>query len=515
MSSIAASSSSSSSTSYHDTMHDIPENIMNLLNNEMKKISSSHNNDNILDFSNITPSGETLSDRNIANILIVFFTWTDDHSFVSYKCPVTKVKVTENGPIFDLPKLAYGSEFIVVDQYPQLEEHDVLTLGLLLSINLCRSNSTLKTVDLQGNSIEENVFLKYILSGISFDTENNYCGTFLLRHPDLKLNNKKIKVLLEGKYVIEEVDDTEGTDYINKRRREHNVIKREGDAIYSPIEAINLSGNKLAGFFGYFNHHPNLTTLNLAHTECCGKSSLYTIDEKGKVRPEIRKGSKFDVEDQFMIQPKYYIKTNTEKDRRRRLFTNCLKVGAAVLIRSSFHSWNQITSLNLSGCGLYGHPTTMIRKVLIDSTGYVCKIEHLDLSLNPMIPLEVTQIVESLQFNSNLKTLNLNSTCVFGEVWKKLSLNPDVIPGFEGGKRDGKSRGIDDGEGEFDELFSKMSFGLEHNATLELLDLGNTELLANHIDTLTNTLRQPDVPNNSHRNVVGGEHVSLLGKRKK
>ena len=27
---------------------------------------------------------------------------------------------------------------------------------------------------------------------------------------DLKLNNKKIKVLLEGKYVIEEVDDTEG-----------------------------------------------------------------------------------------------------------------------------------------------------------------------------------------------------------------------------------------------------------------------------------------------------------------
>ena len=73
MSSIAASSSSSSSTSYHDTMHDIPENIMNLLNNEMKKISSSHNNDNILDFSNITPSGETLSDRNIANILIVFF----------------------------------------------------------------------------------------------------------------------------------------------------------------------------------------------------------------------------------------------------------------------------------------------------------------------------------------------------------------------------------------------------------------------------------------------------------
>ena len=69
--------------------------------------------------------------------------------------------------------------------------------------------------------------------------------------------------------------------------------------------------------------------------------------------------------------------------------------------------------------------------------------------------------------------------------------------------------------GEFDELFSKMSFGLEHNATLELLDLGNTELLANHIDTLTNTLRQPDVPNNSHRNVIGGEHVSLLGKRKK
>ena len=95
------------------------------------------------------------------------------------------------------------------------------------------------------------------------------------------------------------------------------------------ISRVIASGNKLAGFFGYFNHHPNLTTLNLAHTECCGKSSLYTIDEKGKVRPEIRKGSKFDVEDQFMIQPKYYIKTNTEKDRRRRLFTNCLKVGAA------------------------------------------------------------------------------------------------------------------------------------------------------------------------------------------
>ena len=60
-----------------------------------------------------------------------------------------------------------------------------------------------------------------------------------------------------------------------------------------------------------------------------------------------------------------------------------------ILIRSSFHSWNKIVSLNLSGCGLYGHPATMIRKILGDSKGYVCLLEHLDLSLNALKPTEL------------------------------------------------------------------------------------------------------------------------------
>lgn len=69
------------------------------------------------------------------------------------------------------------------------------------------------------------------------------------------------------------------------------------------------------------------------------------------------------------------------------------------------------------------------------------------------------------------------------------------------------------GENEFDELFRKMRLGLEMNHTLELLDLGNTELLSNHIDTLTSQLRKPDALGTSHRRVIGGESLSLLGKR--
>ena len=72
----------------------------------------------------------------------------------------------------------------------------------------------------------------------------------------------------------------------------------------------------------------------------------------------------------------------------------------------------------------------MIRKILVDWKGYVCLLEHLDLSLNALKPTEVADIVESLRDNSRLKSLNLNSTCVFGEVWSKLSLDPDIISDF-------------------------------------------------------------------------------------
>ena len=58
-----------------------------------------------------------------------------------------------------------------------------------------------------------------------------------------------------------------------------------------------------------------------------------------------------------------------------------------------------------------------------------------------------------------------------------------------------------------------MSNALEPNQTLEHLDLGNTELLANHIDTLTSQLRHPNPESNGHRRVVGDESISLLGKR--
>ena len=61
--------------------------------------------------------------------------------------------------------------------------------------------------------------------------------------------------------------------------------------------------------------------------------------------------------------------------------------------------------------------------------------------------------------------------------------------------------------------FTKMSNALEPNQTLEHLDLGNTELLANHIDTLTSQLRHPNPESNGHRQVVGDESISLLGKR--
>ena len=228
----------------------------------------------------------------------------------------------------------------------------------------------------------------------------------------------------------------------------------------------------------------------------------------------LKKGSKFDVEDRFTTQPKYYIRGTEEVDKRRRLYIKCLKVGAGILIRSSFHSWNKIVSLNLSGCGLYGHPATMIRKILGDSKGYVCLLEHLDLSLNALKPTEVADIVESLRDNSRLKWLNLNSTCVFGEVWSKLSLDPDIISDFSGGdSAENVKRSGEEGENEFNELFYKMSNALEPNQTLEHLDLGNTELLANHIDTLTSQLRHPNPESNGHRQVVGDESISLLGKR--
>ena len=445
--------------------------------------------------------------------MILLFTWGNKSSFDGYNCPVQKIKVTEGGPIFDLQKLGYGNEFVLTNQYPQLSKQEVLVIGVLISINLCRKNSNLKVINLEGNAIDEEVFLRYVLSAISFDTQRGYGGTFLLRHPDLCLDEHKIQVLLERKYFIEDVDDAEGTDYVYRRKRV--VPTNDGqDKNYSPIESINFSRNKVVSFYRYFNHHPNLKHLNLGHTEYCGKRMLYTMDEKGNLRPEIKKGSKFDVEDRFTTQPKYYIQGTEEVDKRRRLYIKCLKVGAGILIRSSFHSWNKIVSLNLSGCGLYGHPATMIRKILADSKGYVCPLEHLDLSLNALKPTEVADIVESLRDNSRLKSLNLNSTCVFGEVWSKLSLDPDIISDFSGGdSAENVKRSGEEGENEFNELFYKMSNALEPNQTLEHLDLGNTELLANHIDTLTSQLRHPNPESNGHRQVVGDESISLLGKR--
>ena len=141
---------------------EIPQNILQLLNNEISK------NVKQIDFADITPNGYTLKIKDVANIIIKLFTWNNDFKFEKYTCPVTAIKVTMNGPFFDLPKLGYGSEIVVINQYPQLEEYDILTLGLLISINLCRHNSTLRNVDLQGNAIEESLFLKYILSAISF-----------------------------------------------------------------------------------------------------------------------------------------------------------------------------------------------------------------------------------------------------------------------------------------------------------------------------------------------------------
>ena len=54
----------------------------------------------------------------------------------------------------------------------------------------------LKVINLEGNAIDEELFLRYVLSAISFDKQQGYGGTFLLRHPDLCLMNTKSKSFL-------------------------------------------------------------------------------------------------------------------------------------------------------------------------------------------------------------------------------------------------------------------------------------------------------------------------------
>ena len=147
-----------------------------------------------------------------------------------------------------MQKLGYGNEFVLTNQYPQLSKQEVLVIGVLISINLCRKNSNLKVINLEGNAIDEELFLRYVLSAISFDKQHGYGGTFLLRHPDLCLDEHKIQVLLEQRYFIEEVDDAEGTDYVYRRKR---VVPTDDgqDKNYSPIESINFSRNKVVSFY--------------------------------------------------------------------------------------------------------------------------------------------------------------------------------------------------------------------------------------------------------------------------
>ena len=301
-----------------DAKEPIPKAVRELLESEIQEASATAGSF-VLEFSRITPHGGVLNEGCIANILMLLFTWGNKSNFDGYNCPVQKIKVTEGGPIFDLQKLGYGNEFVLTNQYPQLSKEEVLVIGVLISLNLCRKNSKLKVINLEGNAIEEEVFLRYVLSAISFDKQHGYGGTFLLRHPDLCLDEHKIQVLLEQRYFIEEVDDAEGTDYVYRKKRVIPTIEGQ-DKNYSPIESINFSRNKVVSFYQYFNHHPNLKHLNLGHTEYCGKRMLYTMDEKGNLRPEIKKGSKFDVEDRFTTQPKYYIRGTEEVDKRRRSY---------------------------------------------------------------------------------------------------------------------------------------------------------------------------------------------------
>ena len=134
-------------------------------------------------FSRITPHGGVLTEECIANILILLFTWEINPVLMATSAQYKKIKVTEGGPIFDLQKLGYGSGFVLTNQYPQLSKEEVLVIGVLISINLCRKNSNLKAINLEGNAIDEEVFLRYVLSAISFDKQHGYGGTFLLRHP--------------------------------------------------------------------------------------------------------------------------------------------------------------------------------------------------------------------------------------------------------------------------------------------------------------------------------------------
>ena len=121
-----------------------------------------------LDFADITPEGMELEKWHVAHAILFLIAYGGNSNFRGpMKCPVKTVRVTTQGPAFDLQSLVYGKALVMTDCYPQLEPYDLLVLGLAISINLCREGSTLEHIDVSGNAIAERDFTEYILSGLS------------------------------------------------------------------------------------------------------------------------------------------------------------------------------------------------------------------------------------------------------------------------------------------------------------------------------------------------------------
>lgn len=469
------------------------------------------NGQNHLDFADITPEGVELEKWHVAHAILYLVAYGGNSNFRGpMKCPVKTVRVTTQGPAFDLQSLAYGKTHVVTDCYPQLEPYDLLLLGLTISINLCREGSTLEHIDVSGNAIAERDFTEYVLSSLSLsgrmssDAEEIVVGehdggTILLKSPSLRLNSL-VAGLLTTKYhipsLLKTCDRPKATELLAKSHK------------CSPLKSLNLGRNDVASFFPFFNHHPQLETLIMDDTEFGGH--VYTTEEKES--GDTRRAQRIEIEDEFTHSLRPYALGKAQSESYLHIET--LQNGTDALMRSTMNTWSLLHSLSLRNCGMFGSNPQVLIKALESSH---CVLKDLDLSFNPFSCQNVVDIINALQTNDSLKTLGLNSTCEFGRVKYKLSLDPDPLPD----NQDRKSKTKDECENSFNSMMDAMANALTHNDTLVRLDLGNTELVGTHIMQLTQALRAStasmwcDSDSNQERCVVGDETVSFLQKRRR
>ena len=501
MSSFASSSSSSGSKK-------LSENVQNKLN---AAVASGNNH---LDIFSLTSRERSLKKWEIAHIFVKLIAYGGNDNFSGpLKVPIETVSVTREGPKFQLRKLVYGEEIVYRDQYPQMEQSELLVLGLGISINLCRPNSTLTRIDIAGNCIPERDFIDYILKAISLRHEDyreidfsaqgltaikHFGGTVLLRSNDLYIE-PMIENLLTVKYYIPVIKDV----HDERRPKDTETLEEEGFNC-SPLKSISFGRNDIAPIFPYFNHHPQLETLNLNETEFGGRSTLFSFDKMGEHRPEIGGArKKFSFEDNFSqlsnTKTKIYDPRNVGGESV--LHIQEMNSGMNLLIRSSMNTWSLLTHLDLSGCGIFDKQAQALRRAIGSE---FCRLRHLNLAMNPLDCEMVDTIVRALQINKSLRELNLNSTCEFGLIMPhKLSLDPDPLPPNADRK---KQKTDEECENDFSSMLKGMEEALLHNHTLEYLDLGNNELLMSHIIVLDKSLKEGTLDRLGK--VVGDEKIN-------